>query len=116
MSEALRTRLIRLCDDLVGTEYDVAAEIRDFHDPIPGQPLREVWRTRVTRINRWLYEDLPGLHEIVQALDAAARSDPADGGAYILVAETAVGILDAYAAVRGAAARTIGIAGTELKE
>jgi hypothetical protein len=103
MDDGLRSRTARLCDDLVGTGYDVVSELRDFDEPIQGRSREDVARMRVKRINQWLFEHLPALHEIVQALDAAARPGVGDKGAYILVAETAVGILNAYREVREAA-------------
>jgi hypothetical protein len=109
MSEALRVRTQQLCEDLVGTKHDVVSELLDFYDPIDGRSQDEVTLMRVKRINAWLIEYLPGMHEIVQALDAATQTGVNDKGAYILVAETAAGILNAYKDVREAAERIVSI-------
>lgn len=100
MDDGLRSRTARLCDALVSTGYAVVSELRDFDEPIQGRSTEDVARMRVKRINEWLFEHLPAQHEIVQSLDAAARPGVGDKGAYILVAETAVGILNAYKEVR----------------
>lgn len=108
MEEALRSRTRQLCDDLNGTKHDVVSELLDFGEPIEGRSPEGVCRMRVQRIQEWLFEYLPKMHAIVQALETAAQRDPNDGGAYVLVAETAVGILQAYGAVREAAERVLG--------
>lgn len=108
MAEALRVRTSQVCRQLVSTRYDIVTELADFYEPVKGKTRTQVMRMRVERIDRWLFEYLPEMNEIVQALATAAQGGHDDGGAYILVAETAAGILGAYGDVRAGAERILG--------
>lgn len=58
---------------------------------------------RVERIERWLGEELPKLHELVVALEAAAQAQASAGSAYILVAESATNVYRGFQQVSLAA-------------
>ncbi|MEO8005429.1 MAG: hypothetical protein ABI771_11025 [Betaproteobacteria bacterium] len=59
---------------------------------------------QVRRIAQLLWEPITAMHETVVRLEAAAKAGRDDGGAYLLVAESAVNILNAYSAIKEALA------------
>jgi hypothetical protein len=72
-------------------------------------------RRRVDRIHAWLDEEPPRLHALLTALDDDSRSDPKCRIAYVLVAECATRILDAFAEVCDARDLYISVLGSSSK-
>ena len=96
MSDALRVRTRQICDDLIGTRYDITHEIFEVDDLLTSKaPSREIV-ARADRIVRWLGDDVEKMHGVVMALEAAADQERACGLAYILVSESAVNILKPF--------------------
>jgi len=93
MSDALRQVTEGLCSILIGTKHDLVSEIFELDERLQdGASNVEVLR-RVNRIVQWAGEDALKMHEIVMALDAELQKGVVDGGAYLLVSESAVNIL-----------------------
>lgn len=94
LAESLRTPIAAACSALIGTKHDVVselAELRDLAEPATSTLVQR----RVERIARWLAEDLPQLHAVVESLDAARGSDAIAATVYVLVAESAANVLRA---------------------
>ncbi|GDX11828.1 hypothetical protein LBMAG57_36000 [Verrucomicrobiota bacterium] len=53
-------------------------------------------KSAIARIIDWLGDDIRQMHELVTALDAAAKNDPTRVSAYLLVAGSAVNILNPF--------------------
>ena len=102
VSEALRAEVLEVCSRLIGTKHDVQSEIGELLD-LTESPDSAVVQVRVARIERRLADDLPTLNGVVQSLERAAATD--GGSAYILVAESAVNILDSCTETTAAADR-----------
>jgi len=54
-------------------------------------------------ILRWLADDISQIHQLVTSLEAASLLDPECSSAYVLVAESAVNILNPFNRARAAA-------------
>lgn len=98
VSNENRQAIRRICDTFIANWFDIGTELDELQDlRLPdGDP---TVRARVIRIGRWLGEDLPHLHGVVTALAAAAEDDPGCGLAYLLVAEAATQVLEAFSDV-----------------
>ena len=93
MNDELRQRTVDLCGTLIGTKHDLVTEIFELDEALEkGAGNVEVLR-RITRMVQWAGEDALKMHEVVMALDAELQKRVMDGGAYILVSESAVNIL-----------------------
>ncbi len=97
-----RAAILTLCSALDWTEHDVRSELDELLELGSAAP-PEIIQGRIKRIVRWLSEDLPAIHEIVQALHVANSQDPKNGLAYLLVAESATNILHAFNGARDSA-------------
>lgn len=92
--ESQRHAIAEVCSALIGTKHDVLSELAELREL--GEPSTSTLvQRRVERIARWLREDLPQLHSVVEALDAARGSDSNARGGYVLVAESAANVLRA---------------------
>lgn len=94
VGEPHRKSIAAVCSALVGTKHDVISELgelRDLDEPATSTLVQHL----VERTARWLAEDLPQLHAVVEALAAARASDANAGIAYVLVAESAANVLRA---------------------
>lgn len=94
LAESRRQAIAAVCSALIGTKHDVISELAELRE-LGEPPTSTLVQRRVERIARWLGEDLPQLNAVVEELDAARGSDPAAGGAYVLVAESAANLLRA---------------------
>ncbi len=103
MDEATRSTAITLCSQLVGTKHDVIHELFDLDDLLKEGATDERITSAITRIIRWLWEDISQMHALVTSLEAAGRLDPEYKIAYVLVAESAVNILNPYFRAQAAA-------------
>ena len=105
MSDELRRRTEKLCSVLIGTKHDLVTEIFELDEALEaGAGNVEVLR-RINRMVQWAGEDALKMHEIVMALAADAQKDVMNGGAYLLVSESAVNILTPRTQMRQLAAQ-----------
>lgn len=105
MSDALRARTEELCDTLVATKHDLVSELAEMEELLDSGTAASALRGRVERILGWMRDDITRMHELVTALDSGRRNHPAYALAYILVAESAVYVLEAYEDTRVALER-----------
>jgi hypothetical protein len=105
MSDELRQRTEGLCTTLVGTKHDLVSEIFELDERLQDGASNEEVLRRVNRMVQWAGEDALKMHEIVMALDAELQKGVMDGGAYLLVSESAVNILTPLHEMRLLAAR-----------
>ncbi len=103
MDEATRSAAITLCSQLVGTKHDIIHELFDLDDLLKEGATDQRITFAITRIMRWLWDDISQLHALVTSLEAAGRLDPEYKIAYVLVAESAVNILNPYFRAQAAA-------------
>jgi hypothetical protein len=86
-----------VCRALIGTKHDVISELFELDDLLrPAGASSSEIAFRLNRIIRWLWEDVSRMHEFVMALDSAKKQNPAFAPAYVLVAESATNILNAF--------------------
>jgi predicted DNA-binding protein len=105
MSDELRQRTEKLCSILIGTKHDLVTEIFELDEALEtGAGNVEVLR-RINRMVQWAGEDVLKMHEIVTALAAEGQKDVMNGGAYLLVSESAVNILTPRTRMRQLAAQ-----------
>jgi hypothetical protein len=105
MTDELRQRTVELCSTLIGTKHDLVTEILELDERLEaGAGNVEVLR-RIDRMVQWAGEDAQKMHEVVMALDAELQKGVKDGGAYLLVSESAVNILTPLKQMRRLAER-----------
>jgi hypothetical protein len=106
-----RSRIDQTCRDFDGAIYDVRKEIRNLEDKLgmrTGQPpfdpdiMNPDPRVTMGFISRWLWTEITAMHQTVLRLEEASKIAHGDGGAYLLVAESAVNIFHDYEKVREA--------------
>jgi hypothetical protein len=104
IDKALQSRTKKVCSALIGTKHDVISELFEIDDLLsPGGASSSEIASRLDRIIRWLWEDVSGMHKLVMALDSAKKRNPAFALAYVLVAESATNVLNAFNRTRAAA-------------
>jgi hypothetical protein len=98
----LRAQAVRVCEQLIGTKHDILSEVDELDAVLAhgGSP-EEIAKYR-ERIVRWLGEDVADLHELVLAVHAAEKRDPAFGTASVLITESAANIVRAFSDVKAA--------------
>jgi hypothetical protein len=111
MSDELRERVVRLCAPLIGTKHDLVTEIFELDEKLASGAGNEEVLRRINRMVQWASEDALQMHEIVMALDAELQKGVMDGGAYLLVSESAVNILGPLKRMRKLAEQLRGDAG-----
>lgn len=95
-----RVEILGVCAALVSAKHDVISELHELHDlsALTSNSIEH----RVKRILDWLSEELAKLHAVVTDLQVTAGDSESP---YILVAESAVNILNAYTLAADAAKR-----------
>ncbi len=88
----LAARVEAVWGEISGTGHDVASELFELDEVTDEGAIAD----RLARLQRWIHDDLAKLHEVIQAVDAAAKADSAVQGAFILVAESATNILNPF--------------------
>jgi len=97
LPDELGNKLSNICEGLVGTKHDIINELDDLSTAISSsEEITHDIKTRINRIIRWIADDLPEIHELVMELQTLSKSEPAYGLAFMLVAESAVNILNAF--------------------
>jgi indole-3-glycerol phosphate synthase len=92
LPEPLRQYLAGQCEALLSTRHDLMTELAEIED------LRDadVILARMKRAIAWLEEDLSALHLDITELQEFSNKNPETAPAYILVAESATNILNAF--------------------
>jgi hypothetical protein len=97
ISEALQSQAEKVCSALTSTKHEVISELFELGDLLrPAGASSSEIASRLNRIIRWLWEDVSRMHELVMALDSAKKQNPAFALAYVLIAESATNILNAF--------------------
>ncbi len=96
MDVSVRAAAAELCSQFIGTKHDIFHELFELDELLAAGAPDDRIKSAITLIIRWLWDDIRLMHELVTSLDAAAKKDPACGSAYILVAESAVNILNPF--------------------
>jgi hypothetical protein len=96
MSHALRERTEKMCDSLIGTKHDVITEYFELAELTESDAPTSATRRYVERIVRWLEEEVIRMDALVTDLNDAREKDPGHRLAFVLVAESAVNIIDAF--------------------
>ncbi len=96
MDEPVRVATVELCSRLVGTKHDIIHELFELDELLASGASDERIKSAIARIIDWLGDDIRQMHELVTALDDAAKNDPSRVSAYLLVAGSAVNILNPF--------------------
>lgn len=102
ISKHLRGAIESVCSSLVGTKHDIITELGEIQDLVEADASAAL-ESRVDRVVRWLGEELPKLDAVVTSLNAVRVTDSAAGTAYLLVAGSAVNVMQRYGAAADAA-------------
>ena len=112
IDDSERSQIVELCDEFHSALYDVRKEVRNLEDKLGMHPGEEPFdpdivnpdpKVTMSFIDEWMRDAIVLMHGTVKKLEALSTSK-ADGGAYLLVAESAVNILGAYSAIKDALA------------
>ncbi len=103
MDDSIRATTEELCSALVGTKHDMFTEAFELDELLAAEASESDILVRVNRIVQWLWQDVERMHQLVTALESASKRDPAFGLAYLLIAESATNILQAFNRTRAAA-------------
>jgi hypothetical protein len=87
------------CDELVSAKFDLFSDLSDLDDRIGTDPVHPAVLSKATRILEQLDAAAVLLHPVVRMLQAVAEKDSRYHLAFLLVAESAVNILNAHGAV-----------------
>ncbi len=96
MNDTLRAQTEQVCTALVGTKHDIISELLELDEFLGSETSVSLICSRVNRIVQWFRDDITRMHQLVLALKSASKQDPACRGAYILVAESATNVLNAF--------------------
>ena len=96
----IQAQVESICSDLIGTKHDVVHELGELQE---CSNLDD----RVRRIMSWFSEDVIKVREMVENLDALAKSDRRYGSAYLLVAESGANILKSFVPAGQSAGRLL---------
>lgn len=103
INDALRAETQQLCSAFVGTKHDIISELFELDELLSSEATASVIRSRVNRIMQLFQNDITRMHQLVMALESASKQDPAYALAYVLVAESATNILNAFNRTRAVA-------------
>jgi hypothetical protein len=104
MDEALQSEAEKVCGALIGTKHDVISELFELGDLLrPAGAASSEIASRLNRVIRWLGEDVSRMQELVMALDSAKKQNSDFALAYVLVAESATNIINAFNRTKAAA-------------
>ncbi len=97
MDLAARNRTLELCEQLSAVASEVAAGVAglDAVDATSGDEVREVLRTLST-LEAQMMQVLSGFSGLVDSLEQAGERDEANEPAYVLVVESAAGLLQSF--------------------
>ncbi len=101
--DALRATTKEVCSEMIGTKHDIISELAELEDVLGGRPTAKKVAAKTNRIVAWLGDDIQQLHELVAALHAAQEQNESHSLGWVLVAESAANIVDAFGATMEAA-------------
>lgn len=84
------------CDELISTKFDTISGISDLDDLLGTGPVPPEVLAKATRILDRLDTAVVTLHPVVMALQEAEEEDSRYSLAFLLVAESAVNVLNAH--------------------
>lgn len=114
-----RLNIERTCEEFKSAVYDVRKEIRNLEDKLGLHPDEDPFDPGINNpdpyvtmnfIDKWLCTRIYTMHQTVQHLEKLSMDTGASNSAYVLVAESAVNILNAYSAIK----ESLGSIGAEL--
>jgi hypothetical protein len=105
MSDELLRQTAERCTGFIGTEHKLFSELVELDELLKSGGSNEEVLERIERMVEVAWNDALQMHEIVMALDAELQKGVMDGGAYILVSESAVNILTPLHEMRQLAAQ-----------
>jgi len=105
MSDELRKRTVELCADLGGMHFDAFSEISDIDELLERDDGNPDILARINLTETWMQGAAIKMHGIVEALYADSEKDVMKVGAYLLVSESAVNILNPLTRMRQTAAQ-----------
>jgi hypothetical protein len=115
--DAERTYIVGTCREFKSCIFDVRSEIQNLADKLgmhPGQALNDPDiqnpdpRVTMGFIYDWLMAEVRRLHQTVSSLEKTSKQNTDLARAYLLVAESAVNILQAFQKIKNAIATIAG--------
>ena len=96
MSSDFQQQIARVCNILLSTQLDIVSELFALDEISDQEGDSDLYKDRIDRIISWIRSDLDQLHKLVKTLEGKAMQDTQWIWTYILVAESAKNILDAF--------------------
>lgn len=109
LSEPHRHAVVEMCESLVSTKHDVMHELEELKD-LSSEGTTAKVRNLVERVQRWLGEEIPKMDRVVRSLQAGGVTDRGAATAFVLVAESAVTVMNSYAVAADSAEKFLGAA------
>ena len=101
LPEPTNTKIRAMCDSLIGTKHDVMTELYELADETQTDAFQVP--EKVQRIVQWLSEPIGEMHQLVIDLQVSLETNPQLFASFLLVAESATNILNAFNAASLAA-------------
>jgi hypothetical protein len=101
LPEPINTKIQAMCDSLIGTKHDVMTELFELADETQTDASNAP--EKVQRIVQWLSEPIGEMHQLVTDLQASLGTNSQLFATFLLVAESATNILNAFNAASLAA-------------
>ena len=101
MPETLRDSASQACTQLIATKHDVLSEIFELPEMLEQADESKILGN-LDLILRWLGEAVQELHELTNALQAAAAENPQYQSAFFLFAESFTGIVEPFTSAQDA--------------
>lgn len=95
----LEETLVDACDQLVSAKFDTISDLSDLDDLLGTGPVSPEVLAKASRILGHLDNEVLSLHPAVMALREAAEEDSRYHLAFLLVAESAVNLLNAHGGI-----------------
>jgi hypothetical protein len=101
LAEQTNTKIQAMCDSLISTKHDVMTELFELADETQTDASK--MPAKVQRILQWLSEPIGEMHQLLIDFQASSETNSRLFTTFILVAESATNILNAFNAVSMAA-------------
>jgi hypothetical protein len=96
LPDGIGAKIQTLCASLIGTKHDVMTECFELKEKAGTASIASGLEPRVGRIMRWMAAPIEEMHQVVGELQAASDTDPRWTLGFLLVAESATNILNAF--------------------